>query len=147
EVSIGLGWFITPTGSGEVVWHNGITAGFRSFAGYERNSGTGVVVLSNMVTEAGIEDIGMHLLDPAIPLAAQPQPRETVEIDPSILPNYVGDYVLGPGVVMSVTTEDERLFAQLTGQSRFELFPESETDFFFRVVDAQVRFEVVDGKA
>lgn len=147
DVSIGLGWFITPTGSGDVVWHNGITAGFRSFAGFERNSGTGVVVLSNMVTEAGIEDIGMHLLDPAIPLAAQPQPREMVEIDPAILPGYAGEYVLGPGLVMSVTTEDDRLFAQLTGQSRFELFPESETDFFFRVVDAQVRFEVVDGKA
>lgn len=147
DASIGLGWFITPTGSGELVWHNGITAGFRSFAGYERNSGTGVVVLSNMVTAAGIEDIGMHLLDPAIPLAAQPQPRVVAEIDPSILPNYVGDYVLAPGVVMSVTSEDDRLFAQITGQSRFELYPENETDFFFRVVDAQVRFEVEDGVA
>lgn len=145
--AIGLGWFIKPTGSGEVVWHNGITAGFRSFAGFERNSGTGVVVLSNMVTGSGIEDIGMHLLDPAIPLTAQPQPREMVEIDPSILPTYAGDYVLPPGVVMSVTTEDNRLFAQLTGQSRFELYPESETEFFYRVVDAQVRFEVVDGVA
>src|SRR5690606_4372351 len=46
--AIGLGWFITPTGSGEVVWHNGITGGFRSFAGFERQSGNGVVVLSNM---------------------------------------------------------------------------------------------------
>jgi D-alanyl-D-alanine-carboxypeptidase/D-alanyl-D-alanine-endopeptidase len=145
--AIGLGWFITPTGSGEIVWHNGITAGFRSFAGFERSSGNGVVVLSNMVTAEGIEDIGMHLLDPALPLRQQPVPREAVAVDPVILDAYVGDYVLAPGVVMSVTTEDGHLFAQLTGQNRFELYPESETEFFFRVVDAQVQFEVVDGTA
>jgi D-alanyl-D-alanine-carboxypeptidase/D-alanyl-D-alanine-endopeptidase len=146
--AIGLGWFITDTGAGEVVWHNGMTNGFRSFAGFERNSGNGVVVLSNMVTEAGIEDIGMHLLDPALPLREQPKPRTAVEIDPAILPNYVGDYVMAPGVVMSITTEENRLFAQLTGQSRFEIYPESETQFFYRIVDAQISFEVKeDGSA
>jgi D-alanyl-D-alanine-carboxypeptidase/D-alanyl-D-alanine-endopeptidase len=145
--AIGLGWFITPTGSGEIVWHNGITGGFRSFAGFERDSGRGVVVLSNMVTPAGIEDIGMHLIDPAMPLNAQPEMREVAEIDPAILPTYAGDYLLAPGVVMSVTSEDDRLFAQITGQNRFELYPESETEFFYRVVDAQVRFNVEDGVA
>lgn len=145
--SIGLGWFITPTGSGEIVWHNGRTGGFSSFAGFERNSGNGVVVLSNMSTEQGINDIGMHLLDPSLPLREQPQPRQAVDIDPTILDVYVGDYVLAPGVVMTVTTEDGRLFAQLTGQPAFEVFPESEIDFFYRAVDAQLRFEVVDGKA
>jgi serine-type D-Ala-D-Ala carboxypeptidase/endopeptidase len=138
--SVGLGWFVTPTGSGEFVWHNGRTGGFRAFAGFERTSGNGVVVLSNMSTEAGIEDIGMHLLDPSLPLRVQPVPRTAVEIDPAVLPGYAGDYVLAPGVVLSVTTEDGRLFAQLTGQQRFEIFPESETEFFYRVVEAQISF-------
>lgn len=142
--AIGLGWFITDTGAGEIVWHNGITNGFRSFAGFERNSGNGVVVLSNMVTQAGIEDIGMHLLDPALPLREQPEERIAVEIDPAILPAYVGDYVLAPGAVLSITTEDDRLFAQLTGQDRYEIFPESETVFFLRIVDAQITFAVED---
>ncbi|MHA6299447.1 serine hydrolase [Devosia sp. CAU 1758] len=145
--SIGLGWFITNTGAGEIIWHNGITAGFRSFAGYERNSGNGVVVLSNMVTEAGIEDIGMHLLDPALPLRTQPVPREVVDIDPAILKTYAGTYELAPGIAITVTTEDGKLFAQLTGQQQFEIFPESETEFFFRVVDAQISFTVEDGTA
>jgi serine-type D-Ala-D-Ala carboxypeptidase/endopeptidase len=145
--AIGLGWFIRPTGSGEIVWHNGITNGFRSFAGFERTSGNGVVVLANMVTAAGIEDIGFHLLDPSQPLTVQPEPREAVEIDPAVLPGLVGEYVLAPGTVMSVTVEDNRLFAQLTGQNRFELYPESETEFFYRVVDAQVSFVLEDGEA
>jgi hypothetical protein len=29
---------------------------------------------------------------------------------------------------------------QLTGQPKFELFPESETKFFLKVVDAQITF-------
>lgn len=145
--SIGLGWFITPTGSGEIVWHNGRTAGFTSFAGFERTSGNGVVVLSNMSTEQGLNDMGMHLLDPSLPLQPQPEPRTVVDIDPSILPTYAGDYVVAPGVVMTVTTENGQLFAQLTGQPRFEIFPESETDFFYRIVDAQIRFTVEDGVA
>ena len=30
--------------------------------------------------------------------------------------------------------------AQLTGQSSLEIFPESETEFFYKVVDAQLTF-------
>lgn len=143
--SIALGWFITDTGQGEIVWHNGITAGFRSFAGFERQSGNGVVVLSNMVTQAGIEDIGMHLLNPALPLREQPQIRTEVEIDPALFDDYIGEYVLAPGLVLTITSENEMLFAQLTGQERFEIFPESETEFFYRIVDAQIRFDVHEG--
>lgn len=145
---IGLGWFNYTEGDHDIVWHNGITGGFRGFAGYDRRTGNGVVVLSNMVTEAGIEDIGMHLLDPTLPLRQQPKPREVAEIDPAILPAYAGEYLLAPGMIISVTTEDDRLFAQLTGQQRFEISPESESRFFFRVVDAQITFgDPVDGAA
>jgi len=146
--SIGLGWFNFTEGGRDIAWHNGITGGFRSFAGYETASGNGVVVLSSMVTAAGIEDIGLHLLDPTLPLRAQPTPRQAVEIDPAILPGYTGEYLLAPGVIISVTTEDNRLFAQLTGQQRFEIFPESAARFFFKVVDAQITFaDPVDGAA
>lgn len=100
-----------------------------------------------MVTQAGIEDIGMHLLNPALPLREQPRPRTAVEIDPAILPGYAGEYVLAPGAVLTIDSTDGRLFAQLTGQERFEIFPESETEFFYRVVDAQISFTVEDGQA
>lgn len=145
--SIGLGWF-DRSGNRDIAWHNGITAGYRSFAGFDRESKRGVVVLSNMVTESGIEDIGLFLLDPGIPLRTQPEPRDVVEIDPAILPPYAGDYLLAPGAVITVSVEDGRLYAQLTGQPRFEVFPESERRFFYKVVDAQLTFsDPVEGKA
>ncbi len=143
--SIGLGWFVTTTGQGEIVWHNGMTGGYSSFAGFDRNSGNGVVVLTNMAAQRGVNDIGMHILNPAIPLNEQPRLRTAVTVDPAIFEDYVGEYVLAPGAVLTVTTADDKLFAQLTGQPAFEIFPESQTEFFYKVVDAQITFDVNDG--
>lgn len=39
----------------------------------------------------------------------------------------------------------DRLIVQLTGQPFFEVFPESEREFFYEVVDAQITF-VADGR-
>ena len=36
--------------------------------------------------------------------------------------------------------EGDRLMAQATGQPQFELFPESETKFFLKIIDAKVTF-------
>lgn len=147
NMSIGLGWMILKHPGGEIVWHNGITGGFNGFAGYDRASGKGVVVLANQVSQTRIEDIGFHLLDPSLPLTPQPTPRQQVEIDPAVLPDYVGEYQLGPEFNLSVTTENGRLFVQASGQGRLEVLPESETTFFSGDVDAQISFERdADGK-
>ncbi|MBE7732683.1 serine hydrolase [Devosia faecipullorum] len=144
-ISIGLGWFITDTGQSEIVWHNGMTGGYSSFAGFDRESGNGVVVLTNMAARLGVNDIGMHLLNPAIPLNAQPKVRSAVEIDPALYRDYAGEYVLAPGAVLSVRAENGKLLAQLTGQQAFEIFPESESDFFYKIIDAQISFMREDG--
>jgi hypothetical protein len=41
---------------------------------------------------------------------------------------------------MTITLEGDGLMAQLTGQGRLPIFPQSETLFFVRVVDAQIEF-------
>jgi serine-type D-Ala-D-Ala carboxypeptidase/endopeptidase len=76
-LEIGLAWHIL-TGKGdrrEIVWHNGGTGGFRSFIGFDRKQRVGVVVLSNAFTAGGVDDIGLHLLDPQVPLAKAPARR------------------------------------------------------------------------
>jgi serine-type D-Ala-D-Ala carboxypeptidase/endopeptidase len=67
--SIGLAWVITKRHDDEVVWHNGGTGGFRSFAGFSKKSGIGVVVLSNTATSA--DDIGRHVINPKFALAKE----------------------------------------------------------------------------
>lgn len=66
---IGLGWVRSQRGAQTIVWHNGGTGGFSSFAGFSESSGLGVVVLSNAAVS--IDDIGVHLLDPTSPLASK----------------------------------------------------------------------------
>jgi hypothetical protein len=41
---------------------------------------------------------------------------------------------------MNITKENNRLMVQADKQPKVELFPESETDFFLKVADAQISF-------
>jgi len=71
-------------------------------------------------------------------------PRQPVPVDRGILQAYVGRYRLMSPMIMTITLENDRLFTQLTGQDKFEIFPESSRDFFLKVVDAQLSFQTND---
>ncbi|MYA09406.1 MAG: serine hydrolase [Holophagales bacterium] len=135
---IGLGWVIRSGHGRDLHWHNGGTGGYRSFVGFDLESQTGVVVLSN--SGDSVDDLGFHLLEQGYRLVLPPAFRSAVEVDPAVFDDYVGRYQLAENVVFTVTRRGDRLFVQLTGQPSFEVFPESETKYFYRVVDAQITF-------
>jgi CubicO group peptidase (beta-lactamase class C family) len=62
RLRVGLGWLRLPGrhGAGDVVWHNGGTGGFRSFAGFVPRSGRAAVALSSSARST--DAIGMRLL-------------------------------------------------------------------------------------
>lgn len=60
-VRVGLGWIISKGAEGDIFWHNGGTGGYRTFCGFVRETGKGVVVLTN--SDRGADDIGMRLLN------------------------------------------------------------------------------------
>lgn len=70
-------------------------------------------------------------------------PKVDTTVDATVYDDYVGQYAYA---ILTVTREGDRIFAQLTGfnqlkgQPKFEIFPKSETEFFWKVVDAQVTF-------
>ena len=69
-------------------------------------------------------------------------------MDTAALEHYVGQYALGPAFVLAITREGDRLFLQATGQPRFQIFAETETRFFLKMVDAQLTFvKDASGKA
>lgn len=145
---IGLAWLITKASGDEIVWHNGGTGGYRSFLGYDAKTRVGIVVLSNTFTGAGIDDIGMHLLDSQVPLLPAPKEHKEITVDPKIFDGYVGRYQLGPNFILTVTREGDQLFTQATNQPKVQVFPESQRDFFLKVVDAQITFETdANGRA
>ncbi len=63
-----------------------------------------------------------------------------VKLDPQRYDAYVGKYDYGQGRVMTIIREGDGLFAQLVGQPKLEIFPKSETEFFWKAVRAEVTF-------
>jgi Domain of unknown function (DUF3471) len=77
--------------------------------------------------------------------AEQERPRTAVVVDTNLYDRFAGLYQRGPNSIFTITREDDRLFAQLTGQPKLELFPESDHEFFYKAIAAQITF-VADGE-
>jgi serine-type D-Ala-D-Ala carboxypeptidase/endopeptidase len=257
SMRVGLGWHIAKGKHGDVIWHNGGTGGYRAFAGFVKETGTGVVVFTNS-TES-VDDIGFHLLNPDSPLrqvkpSIASQMRKTIDADgieaginlynelkttmpdeydfsegvlnmlgyyymekdiraalaifkinvdsypnsynvydsygealmkdgqhelaianykrsvelnpgntggiqaleklgvkteaadiqlpEETLETYVGTYQLNPGFNIVVTREGKKLFGQATGQAKVELFAAREREFYLKVVNARIIFNI-----
>lgn len=142
--SIGFGWHITGN---NIRWHNGGTGGYHSFVGFNREKKQGVVILCNSSVNE-VDALGMGLLKLlAGEEVAPPKVRKIAKVKPETLQKYVGEYELAPGFILTITRDGEKLSAQATGQPRIRIYPESETKFFLRVVDAQLTFVTdADGK-
>jgi len=90
------------------------------------------------VSEAVTDDRGTMLTWKKTDKA--PETKTDMKVSETILKQYAGDYELQPGFILSVTQDGDRLFTQATGQAKFEVFAESETKFFLKVVEAQIEF-------
>src|SRR6266446_365008 len=72
--------------------------------------------------------------------AQQPQHTE-IKIDPGLFDQYIGQYsfVDDPEFVLSFWREGEVFFMH-ANQGRIEIFAESETKFFLKILEAQATF-------
>jgi CubicO group peptidase (beta-lactamase class C family) len=137
--SIGLGWHIVDVYGTRATWHNGGTGGFRTFIGMDDARHRGVIVLTNSANTP--DDIGFHVIEPKVELATAPGKKRTeITVDSAKLEPLTGVYQLAPDFQITVTREGAQLFAQATAQPKFPLFAESETEWFLKVVDAQLSF-------
>ncbi len=142
NVMIGLNWLIQRTPGGTIIWHNGGTGGYRTFAGIDPTRKIGVVIMTNS-SGPGSDDIGMHLLDPKMPLAPKPasvKQRVAIDVPAAVLARYVGVYPFSPAFSLDVHLKDSVLYLQATGQDAFRLWAEAPLEFFLKEVDAQVTF-------
>jgi len=139
DMRIGLAWHVLARPTGSIVWHNGGTGGYRSFAGFDPVRRVGVVLLCNNGNES-MDDLGFHLLDETFPLRPPPAQHTEVAVDSLVLQRWVGEYELAPTFHIVVTREGAHLFAQATAQPRFAIFAESDSTFFLKAVDAQLTF-------
>jgi hypothetical protein len=147
DMEIAYGWLIRTREGKSFIWHNGGTGGYRTFVGFDPKTRAGVVVLSNASMTEGGDDIGSHLLNRSIPLTSFKE-RTAIKVDPKVFDGLSGQYELAPKFVLTVSREDDKLYARATGQGRFEIFPESEKVYFAKITELQITFDTgADGKA
>lgn len=140
EAHYAYGWNVLSLFDRKVITHSGAINGFRQRIARYVDDDVCIVVLSNIET-APVDKISMDLA--AIVFGEEyevSKERMAAEVNPRIYDAYVGQYELAPDLIVTVTKENNRLFAQATGQPEFELYPESETKFFARVANIQVTF-------
>ena len=108
---------------------------------FDPKAGVGVVVLSNTSTQAGVDDIALHLIA-GTPLLPPRVEHHEIAVDPAALKGVVGRYQLTPQAVVEMTLEGGQLYTQITGQPRFPVFMEAPHRGFLKVVEATIDFEV-----
>jgi serine-type D-Ala-D-Ala carboxypeptidase/endopeptidase len=140
-IDTALGWTIDTRGGNEIIWKNGGTGGYRTFIGYAPKSGVGIVALSNSATNAGVDDLGLHLLDARYPLTVPDGSAREAAVSTKLLDGYVGHYELAPTFIITITRDGDQLYAQATNQPRAALYANSDREFFYKVVDAQISFQ------
>lgn len=131
---IGLAWMTTEVRGQSIVWHNGMTGGYASFAGFTADGKHGVVVLTN--SAISVDDVAFQVLSPKTTAAEQ-----EITLEPAVLAEYEGDYALSPDFILHVRRTPTGLSVQATGQQAFPVFARARDEFFFRVVDAQLSFQ------
>jgi len=145
-----LGWVIIhPEPGREILLHDGGTGGYRAVLGIEPAKGRAVVVLVNSAAEPGAADIGLRVLlgapmPPTPPVPPAPPPpvaRTEVTLPAAELERVVGRYRFDAGFVVAVTLDGGTLRARNEAAPQaFPIFAEAPLSFFWRVVDAQIRF-------
>jgi len=66
--------------------------------------------------------------------------RQEVALDAALLDGYVGFYKLNDNAVLTVTRHENHLITRLTGQGSVPIYAQSDTEFFAKVVHAEITF-------
>jgi len=143
----GLGWgLVKDLPNGEyALEHGGSDIGVRTMAIFLPKSKRGIVVMTNgdngmnvfnNVIKESI-DIGKIILDD---IYLSSSAHKIITLPGGIIEDYVGTYIQPNGRVMRIIKEDHAIRMSGDGLPTFVLYPETETKFFLKDIDAQLEF-------
>lgn len=149
-----LGWQVVNARGHPIVTHSGQTGGYQTVLMLEPATNRAVVALSNSQAQPAPDGLALHVLlgapvapTPPVPPAPPPPPvRTEIALPVEALEKFVGRYQMDfagvPGIV-AVTLDGSTLRAQradVPGAPALPIFPEAPQAFFWKAVDAQIRF-------
>ena len=139
DFAMGLGWFIAR--DGQTRWHSGQTGGYHSMIFVNRQLDCAVVFLTNTAT-GKVDQLAESLIRYVAGAEVQPRVFEkSTEVSSKVMKQYEGRYQLAPGFIFTVKVVKDRLMVGLTGQPTFQVFPKSETKWFYQVAKAEITFK------
>ncbi len=139
DFAMGLGWHIARDGSTR--WHNGQTGGYHATLFVSRRVPAAVVLLTNTATME-VDALAESLIRMLAGAAVEPRSfQSTIDVPIAKMKRCEGRYQIAPGVVFDVSVVKDRLMVQLSGQPAFEVFPKSETEWFYKIVQATLTFK------
>jgi serine-type D-Ala-D-Ala carboxypeptidase/endopeptidase len=153
ELDQALGWQVSHggPGGGELLQGDGRTGGYHATLGLEPAKGRAEVVLINSAAEPSATDLGLHLLlgttifrtAPVPPAPPPPTQHTEITLTAAALEKFVGRYDFGNGLVIAVSRDGATLLVlreDAPGAQALPIFPEAPLAFFWKAVDAQIRF-------
>jgi D-alanyl-D-alanine-carboxypeptidase/D-alanyl-D-alanine-endopeptidase len=137
QLLMGLGWRVETSDDKPIIWSSGRADGYRSFMALDPQARVAVVALTNGATNAGVDDIGRHVLDPRVSVA---RPHRRIDVSADVLDRYVGRYKFEDGNHLTVVRDGDQLFVQLTGQDPVPVLATGPREFFPEDIEAQFVF-------
>ncbi len=142
KTNYGYGWNVIPHEGYTEIEHGGSTNGSFSEGIRIPEKDLYIVALSNNRSKSAInisKEILARLMDNGNKKEITPDRKEiTLSVD--AIERLVGEYEMQPGFNLKIFIENGNPYIQATGQAKMQLYPESDTKFFVKVVDAQLEF-------
>ncbi len=136
------GWFVSEIDSIKTLQHSGGIFGSATYFIHSPSEDAAIVVLANtsgpMVNEYANDLLKiLHGRDIKVDM-----PKATIKVEESFLKRLEGRYQIMPEFNLDVFVKDGKLFAQATGQQPFQLYAETKTKYFLKIVKAEVVFDI-----
>lgn len=139
--SYAYGWWTSQKFSRQELAHGGNATGFITYIARYPSDRVTVIVLSN--NQSGSSGKISNVLS-AIVFGAKyeiPKERKAIAVASAVLEKYVGEYQAQfPPTNYKITIENGKLMFQEIDFIKAEMFAESETDFFLKTADMQIKF-------
>lgn len=133
---LGLVWVVHHDAGGDIIEHNGMTAGYASYLGFTADRRHGVIVLTNK--SVTVDDLGESTLLPDIALAPA---HKRIDVTAQELEAYDGAYELRPGFEITISHQGNQMIARATGQQAFPLYASAKDEFFANVTEISLSFQ------
>ncbi len=148
QFKYGLGWILeNDKKRGRSVWHSGGWPGYTTYFKRYIDHDSTVIFLRNKEQDFDFEQSILHaieniLFDEPYEIPKVPEFQMAKTLDPEFLNKYVGEYRLDDNPEMSakVLMKNQRLFLELPGSMKLEMYAVSDTEFFLRSLSVTVKF-------